>query len=369
MKITFAAMRGIIGGREYYSVMMPLGTVPKMFSFTDWAEITPEAREQRVLNKGRIPVIASYMLENEKSYIFSSVVASYKTKVEFRPLADNGIGILEMDFEDAEFIVNDGQHRCAAIAAALKENPSLASDTISVLLFEYETLERTQQMFADLNRYVVKTPKGLNVLFDQRDPIARVAMKVTKDIPTFDGMVEKEAMSLPSRSNKLFTLSAFYEANRELLVNGEAEETRGEMESLAIEFWQNVVKALPEWEEIKEHQLKAMEYRQDYIASHAVILRAIGAAGRELIKAHPKTWQKELAKLSQVDFARKNKDWTTLGIVVANSVVSKRQTRDVAEAYLKQHFGLPLTDAEVRALSPLKADKPADKPKTKAKHA
>jgi len=34
-------------------------------------------------------------------------------------------GFLEMDFEDANFIINDGQHRCAAIAYAIKENPEL----------------------------------------------------------------------------------------------------------------------------------------------------------------------------------------------------------------------------------------------------
>jgi hypothetical protein len=32
---------------------------------------------------------------------------------------------IEMDFEDATIIINDGQHRCGAIAYAIKENPEL----------------------------------------------------------------------------------------------------------------------------------------------------------------------------------------------------------------------------------------------------
>ncbi len=39
-----------------------------------------------------------------------------------------------------ELIINDGQHRCAAIVEALKKNPELGSQTISVLLFPYENL-------------------------------------------------------------------------------------------------------------------------------------------------------------------------------------------------------------------------------------
>ena len=36
-------------------------------------------------------------------------------------------------------MINDGQHRCAAIAQALKANPNLAKDRISVLLFPWRT--------------------------------------------------------------------------------------------------------------------------------------------------------------------------------------------------------------------------------------
>jgi hypothetical protein len=32
-----------------------------------------------------------------------------------------------MDFEEANFVINDGQHRCAAIAQAIKENPALGT--------------------------------------------------------------------------------------------------------------------------------------------------------------------------------------------------------------------------------------------------
>ena len=85
MKVTFPAMRGCIGQRIYYSTMMKLNVIPKMFTFRDWIEFTPEDREQRVLNKKRIPTIARYIVDNEDGYLFSAITASYKCPVSLSP--------------------------------------------------------------------------------------------------------------------------------------------------------------------------------------------------------------------------------------------------------------------------------------------
>jgi DNA sulfur modification protein DndB len=135
MKVSFPVMRGSIGGRQYYSLMVSLSEVPRLFKFNDWEQCTPELRAQRVLNKARIPDITKYILENGDGYLFSSITASYSCPVNFLPSPENSdIGTLEMELEDIEFIINDGQHRCAAIGAALKENPALGKDKISVKL-------------------------------------------------------------------------------------------------------------------------------------------------------------------------------------------------------------------------------------------
>ena len=126
MRVSFPAMQGVIGQRTYYACLMKLSAIPKMFTFRDWAEFTPEDREQRILNKNRVPGMAKYIVDNEDGYIFSSITASYKCEVEFKPIGDKGLGVLEMEFEEANFVINDGQHRSAAIAYALKENPALA---------------------------------------------------------------------------------------------------------------------------------------------------------------------------------------------------------------------------------------------------
>src|SRR6202050_5217389 len=93
------AMRGKMGSRTYYACLMPLSAIPNLFKFTDWAEFTPEDREQRVLNQKRVPDLASYIVENEDDYLFASITASYKAEPVFTPFqtdGDSAIGTLKL---------------------------------------------------------------------------------------------------------------------------------------------------------------------------------------------------------------------------------------------------------------------------------
>jgi len=351
MKVSFPAMKGVIGQRTYYASLMKLNAIPKMFTFRDWAEFTPEDREQRILNKKRVPDIAKYILDNEDGYLFASITASYKCDVEFTPVNGNGLGTLSMEFEEANFVINDGQHRCAAIAAAVKENPALGEETISVLLFPYEERERVQQMFSDLNRNVVKTSKSLDILYDKRDEFAKVTLEVTEAVPVFKGYVDKDAVSLPVRSPKLFSLAALYDATEELLAHKKAEgvQSHDELVAIATEYWIALSKAIPDWMRVKNGDLKALELRQEFISSHAVVLRALGGVGADLMRDDPSGWKGRLLDLKDIDWSKRNPDWESV-CLVAGSVVSNRQARQATKAYIKLRMGLALTDTETRAL-------------------
>lgn len=352
MRVSFPAMRGTIGGRIYYSCLMQLNAIPKMFTFRDWSEFTAEQREQRVLNKNRIPHIARYILENEDGYLFSSITASYKCDVQFKSMQqDSDIGQLEMDFEQANFVINDGQHRCAAIAAAIKENSALGEESISVLLFPYESLERVQQMFSDLNRFVAKTSRSLDILYDKRDPLSRIMLEVCERVPVFKGLVDKDAISLPVRSPKLFTLTALYDASHELLgdIDPDDEDNfHAQNVEMVVDFWTTVAKAIPEWGKVKDETLRSIDLRQEKICAHSVVLRAIGSVGNQVIHEEPSNWKSRIFDLTEVDWRKDNPDWENV-CVIAHSVVSNRQARVATRAYLKEKLGLNLTDVERRS--------------------
>ena len=120
--LSFPVIRGVQAGREYYVAMWTLRTL-KQISIFDEQELPPELRAQRTLNKSRVPEIANYILDNPKDYVFSAITASIDSEVEFEPMStkpsEARLGTLKVPM-DAKFIINDGQHRRAAILSAME---------------------------------------------------------------------------------------------------------------------------------------------------------------------------------------------------------------------------------------------------------
>ncbi|RIK74180.1 MAG: DNA sulfur modification protein DndB [Planctomycetota bacterium] len=349
MKLSFPAMRGRMGNRDYYVAMVKLSIVPKMFKFRDWAELPPEQRAQRVITKSRIPAITKYILENEDDYLFSSLTASYNCDPQFRPLAEAhpDIGVLEVPF-DSDMIINDGQHRRAAIEEALREKPHLGEHTISVVLFPWEDLDRMQQMFSDLNRTARTTSKSLNILYNHRDLVSQITLTLSEKVEAFRGLVDKDRVSLPLRSPKLFTLGALHDATAALL-GDVTDQSMGEQEELATDYWNAVAGNMPEWAKVKAGDMKPMELRQEFIHTHAVVLCGLGAMGKSLIENYPDDWAKKLKGLRNIDWRRTNKEWQ--GIAMSGTdVVNRRQSRVDTAAFIKGKLGLVLTPSEKRSL-------------------
>jgi DNA sulfur modification protein DndB len=348
MKVTFPTMRARIGGRQYFATVMSLAEIPRLFKFTDWEDSTPELRAQRVLNKSRVPDIAKYILDNEDNYLFSSITASYKSDVKFMPMAEGSeIGTLEMELENIEFVINDGQHRCAAIAAAVKENPNIGKDKISVLLFEQENLERLQQMFSDLNRFAHKTSKSLDILYDHRDNLSALTMDLSEKIHVFVDMIDKERLTIPMRSPKLFTLATLYDATDELIgdkVDKKGSKQFDERLAVATEYWAEVSNLMEDWKRVKDGKLDAKALRQEKINTHAVVMRALGGLGRALLAEHPKDWKARLVGLKAIDWRKAvgnkvNPTWDNV-CITAGSVVSNRQARVGTLNKLKELVGV-----------------------------
>ena len=109
----FPAVRGIQAGREYYISMVPLKLLAKLFPSDDEI-VAPEHRAQRKINEARIPEIKKYILENRNNYVFSALSASIDGEFSFVSSENSDIGILHIDM-DSVFLINDGQHRKAAI--------------------------------------------------------------------------------------------------------------------------------------------------------------------------------------------------------------------------------------------------------------
>lgn len=349
------ALRGRMGGREYYTLSMRLKTVPRFFEFQNHKALEPEHRAQRVLNKQRVPAIRDYLLQNADGYVFSAITASYQLPdgVEeadlFTPFeAGADIGILNLPME-ADLLINDGQHRRAGIAAALEDDPTIGEDMIAVVLFPFEDSERAQQMFSDLNRTASPTTKSLNILYDHRDRLSNITMTLTQVVEAFVGRVDKERASLSKRSPALITLGSLHDGTKELL-GDVTDDNAAEKQDLAVAFWQTVGASLPAWADVAAGRTTAPQVRETTIATHAVTLRAIGEAGRALVRQRPTDWATVLSQVfAAIDWARSNPDWQ--GVVVTDGDVTNRRQnqRDLAEL-LRVKLGVATTDEQLRRL-------------------
>jgi len=344
--ITFPVIRGLQARREYYVAMWTLRML-RQISIFDEDELPPELRAQRVLNKTRIPEISNYILDNPDDYIFSALTVSIDSDVIFEPLpGQEKLGILKVPME-ARFIINDGQHRRAAIIEALNQRPELAYETIAVVFFLDIGLERCQQMFADLNRYAIRPSRSLGLLYDHRNDKAGLAKLVIMKSEFFRDIVDMEKSSLAKRSRKLFTLSAFYNACADLL-QGVATGDLVQDANLARKYWEVVAEYFPMWGQVCEGRLPSSEVREGYIHSHGIALQALGKAGNTLLQDYPHDWRKRLEGLQKIDWSRSNaKLWE--GRALIGGKVSKVTTNVILTTnVIKSALSLPLDDEQQR---------------------
>ena len=250
-----------------------------------------------------------YITSNREGYIFSAITASIDAEVRFEPLASgaegNRVGLLHIPMS-ARFIINDGQHRRAAIEMALRDCPEVGDETIAVVLFLDVGLKRCQQMFADLNRYAVRPSCSIGVLYDHRDDAAELARLVVLSLPVFRDVVEMERSTLSLRSRKLFTLSAIYSATTALVSGYDGAKQFEDKRELASEFWEEISKQFPEWQLVRERKITAGEVRQEYIHSHGIVLQALGKAGNSLLRDASNHWRTRLKALKKLDWTRAN---------------------------------------------------------------
>ena len=336
------ATRGRMGSTTYYTTSLPFGIVVKVFTYDPDAmlALAPEERTQRELKKKRIPEIADYILSHD-DYIFSAVTVSVDVNsFEFEPVEEGSdIGVLHLP-PDADYIVNDGQHRIAGIAQALRDDPTLATDSISVVVLPDGGTQRSQQVFSDLNRTVHKTSKSLDILYDHRLPINQITMDCVKAVPLFRGRTDKERVSLSVRNRNFATLSGLQRANTQLLgeIPEDAEEAAiVDARDYAIDFWNRATQFVKPWSEIAAGTMTCVEARQEYLSSYTLVLWALGGVGAALRERGIDL--QALEALADLDWRKDNPQWEGI-CMLGQSIITRSSTRDATGELLKHKLGL-----------------------------
>ena len=334
----FDAIRGIQAKREFYVAMCPLKIIPKLFIFNDY-EIPPELRAQRIMKESRIPAIKNYILNNPEDYTFSSLTASVDGTMKFTPAAslgeDGKLGRLYINM-DSRLLINDGQHRRKAIEEALKENPDLGHEMISVVFFHDAGLKRSQQMFSDLNKNAVKPTRSLNILYDHRDKFSQFIVDLVGSVDVFEGRVELEKTTISNRSTNAFTLNGIADASLRLIGLRKSRKPTEDEKKLIKEYWEIVSKNIPEWSLLVDKKVSPVELRREYVHSFTNILNALGLVGNVLIKKYPEEWKSKLKGLQKIDWARDNEEWQGKVIVDGRMLKQKAGINKAALVILEK---------------------------------
>ncbi len=347
---SFPAVMGQQAGRDYFVIMCPLKVLPKLFIFND-EELSPEARSQRTLNKQRIPEISDYILQNRKDYVFSSLTASMDGRYEFVPFNNDmfhSIGTLKIDM-DSRLLINDGQHRKYALDQALKADSSLENETISIVLFIDEGLQRSQQIFSDLNKHAINVSKSISITFDHRDPISTLTKDVVFNNAYLYEFTDLEKSTLPKFSNRLFTISNFYKANQRIIAGLSYQDPtmKDSIDGFITDYWNYLADHIKEWQLVFNKEVTPYTMREEYIISYGTVLEALGIIGNHLLQNNQRDFATIFHQLNSIDWKRNNlTQWHGRVIGQGGRILRNTKCINLTCIKIKSLLGLDLTKQE-----------------------
>ncbi|MDX1927033.1 MAG: DNA sulfur modification protein DndB, partial [Pirellulaceae bacterium] len=146
-------------------------------------------------------------------------------------------------------------------------------------------------------------------------------------------------------SRSLFTLSAVHFATTEFLSEKELEDFQSASQR-CLEFWEMVGEQIPEWTYVRESKMTSGDVRRDFIHSHAIVLQALGRAGRALYQLPALERAERVKRLRTVDWSRKNaKTWEGRAMV-GGAMAKSGQNITLTCNEIKRVLGLKLTPEE-----------------------
>jgi DNA sulfur modification protein DndB len=283
------ALRACMGDWIYYAAVMKLGKIARECEFIDAInpnEDLDRIRQRAIEDRVRKEMVP-YLLNETQRFYGALVVAVYGGEPEFSPvtvtehrLLDDevdaktyGFGLLRFDGSQIYYAL-DGQHRLKSIQEAIKHEPDLAKEEISVIILKHEEtkkgLERTRRLFSTLNRRAKPTSGSINIAIDEDDSVAIVTRQLVKENEVLKRLVMAEVKGskqiAPTKKNDPYitTLGAFYETNEILLgafaggleINKEFKQFRRSYEDLNAYYsfletiWMRLLEKCPGFDEV-----------------------------------------------------------------------------------------------------------------------
>ena len=309
--------------------------------------LPPEKVLQRQINKSRIPKIADYLVKYFDDYILPPLIVSIDGDTEFEPWSENQenfqMGLLKIP-ESSDFIINDGQHRCAAIKQALEKRPELKYETIGVVFYVDRGVQRSRQMFSDLNGHPVRTNQNINTTFNSRSYVPILTKRVVDASSLLRNYVEHFGSSCAIGSPKIFTISALAKAHMILTKDIMTEDLDKDSE-LCLKFWDTLCNNLPDLSKLLDEGITPRQIKELYFYPYSIALQAIAGTANSLIKKNQEDWEMKLSAIGDLDWKRSNPDWEGRAMS-GGRLTSSGNHPTLTRNLIKSKLGIDLTDDE-----------------------
>ena len=229
--IDIPAIRGTLGKLTYYTATFTFKQIAERVKPADEELHTSKSlREQlqRALTDNH-KSITEYILTQKEHFFNALVLAVYdgdptwnELEFEYNNIRYYSMGFLHLNGDERIFPV-DGQHRVEGIKSALKANPKLEDETITVIFIGHhntrEGKEKTRRIFSTLNRYAKPVSLGDIIALDEDDIVAISTRELLENCPLFMNenvkIDKKSSKALADNDDKSFTsLITLYETNK-----------------------------------------------------------------------------------------------------------------------------------------------------------
>jgi DNA sulfur modification protein DndB len=205
------AIAGKMGGNLYFTVQIPYNQAVQLLKINQ-NELPVHLRAQRQLNEKRAIAIADYMEERFDDYTLPALTACVSESMKFEPVKGfTNLGMVQIPMGSIIHTI-DGQHRSRAIQIVLERQPlKFKEQSISVIFFYDQGLQKSQQAFSDINNNMIKPPKALNILFDHSNKMNNLVIESIEQAGIKQA-VEFEKASPGAKSSKVWSISALKKA-------------------------------------------------------------------------------------------------------------------------------------------------------------
>jgi DNA sulfur modification protein DndB len=339
---TLEAIRGIQATAEYYVVQLPIFRLRELISFVE-KNIPAPQRIQRIAKGNDVRALANYVRSNLTDYILPAVTLVIEGTYMFKPYSENSeCGELVFPI-GAKLFPLDGQHRILGLQEALKTMEDLGLETIGATIHKRDGLIERRQAFFDLNTSKA-VPSGFAKSTNHRSATTAIAAHIFKQdgslhqVSVFrPGCINYDKASLTKKDTEIFAYAPLLKAIE--LSRAEIKNTPlPEQIEVIRQYWATVSKFMLPWQETNPAKIRDLT-----IATHGIVLEALGKLGRQLIPdAKPLNEKKleVLEKLSFIDWSRGNQDWETIEVLDKKGKVQTSRASDRIFTYILDKIGL-----------------------------